>query len=57
MEQHKLTLTPEQKLYQALRLYYSAKELKAAAIRKFHPALTEAEINEKVKEIFLHART
>jgi hypothetical protein len=55
LEQHKLTLTPEQKLHQALRLYDAAKKLKAAALRKFHPNLSKEEIDKKVKEFFLHA--
>lgn len=49
--------TPEKKLELALRLYYDAKELKAGALRKFHPELSEKEIKEKVNKIFLYART
>ncbi len=50
-------LSPEQKLTQSLRLYYNAKELKIAALRKFHPELSEQEIQKKVKEIFLYAKS
>lgn len=50
-------LTPEQKLKEALRLYYSAKELKIAAMKKFHPELNDKEIKEKVKNIFFYARS
>ena len=57
MKKQKITLTPEQKLQQALRLYDAAKKLKAATLRKFHPNLTDAEVAKKVKEIFLHANT
>jgi len=50
-------LTPEKKLFLSLSLYHSAKELKMAAIKKFHPELTEKEIKEKVRKIFLYARS
>lgn len=50
-------MTPEQKLEVTLRLYYSAKELKAAALRAQHPDWSGEEIQEKVREIFLYART
>lgn len=49
-------LTPEQKLLLSLRLYHSAKELKIASIKKFHPEETDTEVKEKVKEMFSHAR-
>jgi hypothetical protein len=50
-------MTPEKKLKVASRLYYSAKQLKAAALHHNHPEWTEKEIQEKVREIFLYART
>ncbi len=50
-------LTPEKKLYLALNLYYSAKELKTESIKKFHPELSDKEIKDKVKKIFLYARS
>ena len=50
-------LTPEKKLFLSLSLYYSAKKLKTESLKKFHPELTEKEINEKVKRIFLYARS
>ena len=49
-------MTPEQKLRVALRLYYSARELKAAGLRAQNPDWNEAEIQAKVKEIFLNAK-
>jgi hypothetical protein len=49
--------TPEKKLFLSLSLYYSAKELKTESIKKFHPELTEKEVKEKVKRIFLYARS
>jgi len=51
------SMTPEQKLKIALRLYYSARQLKAAALHHDHPKWTEKQIQEKVREIFLYART
>ena len=56
MEKSDNKLSPEQKLLLSLRLYHSAKELKAAAIRKFHPELNKSEIEERVKKIFLYAK-
>jgi len=50
-------MTPEQKLRAALALYRSARDLKAAGLRAQHPHWSEKEIEEKVREIFLYART
>ena len=57
-EQKKIfqSMTPSQKLDVALKLYYSARELKAAALRPQSPAWTEEKIEENVREIFLYAR-
>ena len=51
------SMTPEEKLRNALRLYRSAWQLKAAALLQDHPDWTEKEIQEKVREIFLYAGT
>jgi hypothetical protein len=37
-------------------LYWSARELKKAALKKESPDLSDEEIEIKVKEIFLYAR-
>ncbi len=50
-------MPPEKKLRIALRLYYSARRLKAAALHQHYPGWTEQEIEKKVREIFLYART
>jgi len=50
-------MTPEQKLQVAFDLYYSAKELKAAWLKRQHPDWSAERINQVVKEIFLYART
>lgn len=57
MKNYLKDLTPEKKLQLSLRLYHSAKELKKAALKILYPQLTEKEILEKVKDIFLNART
>jgi hypothetical protein len=50
-------MTPEQKLHAALRLYWSARQLKAAWIRQQHPDWTDEQVEQAVKEAFTHART
>ena len=50
-------MTPEQKLKVALDLYYSARALKAAALKLKHPEWSTEKISQKVREIFLYART
>lgn len=50
-------LSGEQKLRAAFALYWSARELKAAALRARHPDWTPQEVQQRVKEIFLHAVT
>ena len=49
-------MTPEQKLNAALRLYWSARALKAAAIRAEHPNWSDADIDAAVRAAFLHHR-
>lgn len=51
------SMTPEQKLKVALRLNYSAQELKAAGLRSLHPDWSEEKIRTKIREIFFYART
>ena len=51
------SMTPEQKLRLALKLYHSAWELKGATLRSQYPEWTEEKIKERVREIFLYART
>ena len=48
-------MTPEQRLRAAFRLYWSARELKAASLRALRPELSEDEIERKVRECFLYA--
>jgi len=50
-------MSPAQKLKAAERLYHSARELKAAALRARHPDWTEEAIRRAVREVFLNSRT
>jgi hypothetical protein len=49
-------MSPAQKLMAAERLYYSARQLKAAALRAQHPEWSDATIHRVVREAFLYAR-
>ena len=49
-------MSAEQKLKTAERLYYSARELKAAALRSFNPKWSEEKVLEETKKTFLNAR-
>jgi hypothetical protein len=46
-------MSPAQKLRAAERLYHSARQLKAAALRAQHPEWTEEAIRQAVRQIFL----
>jgi hypothetical protein len=50
-------MTAEQKLNIALKLYYSAMELKAAGLQAENPEWGKEKIKEQVRKIFLYART
>lgn len=50
-------MTGEQKLRTAFQLYWGAREIKAARLRQQHPDWTEEQVQQKVKEIFMHAVT
>jgi len=49
-------MTPQQRLRAAFRLYWSARQLKEASLRTFHPELSEEEIKAAVRDCFLYAR-
>ena len=51
------SLSPNEKLKLAEKLYTSAKMLKVSALRQQHPHLSEEKIAAKVMEIFLYARS
>ena len=46
-----------EKLRTAAMLYWGARRIKAARLRELHPDWTERQVQDKVKEIFLHATT
>ena len=50
-------MTPAQKLAAAEQLYWSARALKAVALRAQHPDWSEEDIRREVREIFLYGRT
>ena len=50
-------MDPVKKLEIAGNLYWTARELEAAGLRKQHPQWTEEQVREAVTEIFLYART
>jgi len=50
-------MTPARKLEVAMQLYWSARRLKAAWLRKIHPEWREERVEDEVRRIFLHART
>ncbi len=50
-------MTVEEKLLVANQLFHSARALKKAALQSFHPEWSESEIDRRVKESFLYARS
>ena len=54
-------MTPEKKLEASFKLYWTARELKAAGLsaglRMLHPDWTEDQVQEEVRRIFFHARS
>jgi len=50
-------MTPEQRWHAAQRLYWSARELKAASLRSWYPELSEEEVQRCVRENFMYARS
>jgi len=50
-------MTGEQKLRTSFQLYWGAREIKAARLRQQHPEWSEEQVQQRVKEIFMHAVT
>ena len=46
-----------QKLRAAFQLYWGARKIKAARLRREHPEWSEAEVQQRVKMIFMYARS
>jgi hypothetical protein len=57
MQQILQAMSPAQKLRAAERLYHSARQLKAAALRAEHPNWPDEAIRQAVRHIFVHARS
>jgi hypothetical protein len=51
------TLTGARRLRLAERLYWSARKMKTAGLRRQHPDWPAPRLNEEVRRIFSHART
>lgn len=49
-------MTPGERISAAMRLYWTARRVKEAALRAKHPKWTDAEIRRAVNESFLYAR-
>ena len=49
-------MSPGQRLKAAMRLYWSARRLKAGWIRQHHPDWTKEQVEKAVREAFGHAR-
>ena len=48
-------MTPEKKLQMSMRLYYSARNLKAAWLRQLHSDWSEEQVQKAVTDIFIAA--
>jgi hypothetical protein len=48
-------MTPEQKVNSVFDLYHTARQVKAAYLKKLHPDWTDEMIERKVREIFMYA--
>lgn len=46
-----------EKLRTASQLYWGARKLKASRLRQQHPDWSEEQVQQKVKNIFMHATT
>jgi hypothetical protein len=50
-------MAAEKKLELSLHLYYSARQLKEAALKVQYPDWTQKRIDKEIREIFLYARS
>lgn len=51
------SMTPAQKWAEVEKLWQTARALKRAGIRSMHPDWTDAQVEVKLKEVFLYATT
>jgi hypothetical protein len=47
-------MTGAQKLRTAFQLYWGARKIKASRLRQQHPEWSEAQVQQRVKEIYMH---
>src|SRR6266545_3966978 len=50
-------MTPEQRLTASMKLYWSARQLRAAGIRAANPDWSEEKVQQEVRHAFLFARS
>jgi hypothetical protein len=50
-------MSPQQKLETAMTLYYSAREIKSAWLRQLYADWSNQQVEEKVREVFINARS
>ena len=50
-------MSGRQKLKTAFQLYWGARKLKAARLRQEHPDWSEDQVQARVREIFMYARS
>jgi len=50
-------MTGAQKLRTAFQLYWGARKIKAARLRQQHPEWSEVQVQQRVREIFMHSVT
>jgi len=48
-------MTGAQKLRTAFQLYWGARKIKASRLRQQHPEWSEEQVQQRVKDIFMHA--
>jgi hypothetical protein len=49
-------MSPARKLEIATQLYWAARDLKSAGVRRIHPDWTNEQVDLAVRDIFMHAR-
>ena len=50
-------MSPDEKLRLSEKMYFDARRLKADWLRQLHCDWTDKQVEDKVREIFLHARS
>jgi len=50
-------MSAEKKLQLSEMLYWSARDLKKSSLKTFYPDWTEKQLEKKVREIFMYARS